>query len=110
MNADAETDRVRTHWEECWRERSHHACAVARIEKLEAERERLREALGWTANQVWEYTLDGGTFQDEMIERGLMVEVPASERFREEWDADTMYVMAWWPAARTALEEGGRDE
>ena len=24
----------RTHWDDCWRERSHHDCAVARIESL----------------------------------------------------------------------------
>ena len=29
------TDRIRTHWTECWRSSTHHACAVARIERLE---------------------------------------------------------------------------
>lgn len=27
---------VRTHWEGCWRDPAHHACAVDRIERLEA--------------------------------------------------------------------------
>lgn len=25
----------RTHWEGCWRDRTHHACAVAEIERLQ---------------------------------------------------------------------------
>lgn len=29
----------RTHWDGCWRERTHHECAVARCEELERERD-----------------------------------------------------------------------
>lgn len=28
------TERLRTHWEDCWRDRSHHECAVAMVERL----------------------------------------------------------------------------
>lgn len=31
------TDRIRTHWEGCWR--SHHDCAVAMIERLQSANE-----------------------------------------------------------------------
>lgn len=31
-------DRIRTHWDGCWRSADHHECAVARVERLEAER------------------------------------------------------------------------
>lgn len=34
----------RTHWEGCWRD--HLDCAVARVEALEAERDRLRDVVG----------------------------------------------------------------
>ena len=27
----------RTHWDGCWRERTHHECAVARCEELDEE-------------------------------------------------------------------------
>lgn len=30
-------DNGRTHWEGCWRDPKHHACAVAKIEELQAE-------------------------------------------------------------------------
>lgn len=35
----------RTHWEGCWRERTHHECAVARCDELERERDALRAGL-----------------------------------------------------------------
>ena len=34
----------RTHWRECWRYTSHHACAVAEVERLRAA---LEEVLKW---------------------------------------------------------------
>ena len=43
---------------------------------------------------------------DDLERMGLLVEVPADETFREEWDADTMYVWAW--SALTG--EQGRSE
>ena len=30
-------DNGRTHWPECWRDRTHHACAVAQVEQAEAD-------------------------------------------------------------------------
>jgi hypothetical protein len=37
---------------------------------------------------------------DYLIERGLLVEVPADEAYREEWDSDTMHVWRWSPLAK----------
>ena len=37
--------RDRTHWTECWRYTSHHACAVATIERLQEEVEALKETI-----------------------------------------------------------------
>jgi hypothetical protein len=39
--------------------------------------------------------IDGGDFHDLMVRLGLFVEVPADEDFKEEWDCDTMFVLAW---------------
>lgn len=55
-----------------------------------------RAALLWCAQHAWEGgDIDGGDFQSEMIERGILVEVPASQEFKDEWDTDVMYVVAW---------------
>ena len=65
-------------------------------EMLEAERDKLREALEWCAREHQDGgDIDGGSWQDMMERLGLLVEVPASEAFREDWDCDTMYVLAW---------------
>ena len=57
---------------------------------------RYQDALEWCCQHSWlGGDIDGGDFQAEMIERGILIEVPASEKFREEWDEDTMFVMAW---------------
>ncbi len=50
MRLNVEIERLRarqngpgtTHWEECWRTRGHHDCAVAQIERLRAENDVLR--------------------------------------------------------------------
>ena len=66
------------------------------IMKQRAEIQQLRDALLWCAAQAWEGNdIDGGDFQNEMIERGIMVEVPASQEFKDEHLSDHMYVMAW---------------
>jgi len=60
-----------------------------------AERNKLREALEW----IWSEMACGGPTdidtQDTLEKLGLLVEVPADERFKQDWDADTMYVLAW---------------
>ena len=43
---------------------------------------------------------------DDLEAMGLLVEVPADEAFREEWDADTMYVWAWSALASRPGTEG----
>ena len=40
----------RPHWDECWLDPRHHYCAVAEIQRLQAERDRLRQELGNIAN------------------------------------------------------------
>lgn len=62
-----------------------------RIAALEAERATLREALAWVcpASEGFTEAFDG------LVERGLLVEVPADADYRAEWDADTMHVWAW---------------
>ena len=68
---------------------------AAAIDALVAERDKLREALEWIWGEVLAGGMDDLDFQNTLEELGLVVEVPADERFREDWDADTMYVLAW---------------
>ncbi len=76
------------------------------------EAEKLREFVEWCmATASWQgYDLHGGDMQDKAEELGLLVQVPADEAFREEYEADEMFVVAWSPlAARradTPTEEG----
>jgi hypothetical protein len=64
-----------------------------RIEELEAEVQTLRSALEWACggdsgyefNETW----------DGLVHRGLLVEVPASDEYRSEWESDTMWVWRW---------------
>ncbi|MEE8551445.1 MAG: hypothetical protein V3T08_09370 [Gemmatimonadota bacterium] len=66
--------------------------------------EGLREALEQCAQLSWEgCDIDGGDFHDLMVRLGLFVEVPADEEYKEEWDTDTMFVLAWSDEARAAL-------
>lgn len=51
---------------------------------------RMRAALEELAELSRDGEIGGGEFQDVLIERGLMVEVPASEAFRAENGGDTM--------------------
>lgn len=37
--------RPRQHWHECWRYASHHACAVAEVERLRAALEEVLDAM-----------------------------------------------------------------
>jgi len=43
------------HWPECWRYASHHACAVAEVERLRAELERRESLISRLAGLVLEY-------------------------------------------------------
>lgn len=77
------------------------ARACDRMDDLIVEITKLRAALQYCATQVSNgYDIDGGYFQDEMIARGLMVEVPADEAFKAEYDSDVMYVLAWSELAK----------
>ncbi len=74
------------------------------IKELEAqlrEAEKLREFVEWCmATASWQgYDLHGGDMQDKAEELGLLAKVPADEAFREEYDSDEMFVVAWSPLA-----------
>lgn len=61
-----------------------------------SEVERLREFTEYVLNtECWGRVLDGGDLQDKAEKLGLIVEVPADAEFRDEYDADTMFVPAW---------------
>ena len=63
---------------------------------MRAERDALRSALEWCAERVFQgCDIDGGDFQDEMVERGIMVSEPAPDEWKIEWDADKWFVLAW---------------
>lgn len=77
-----------------------------RIEELKAERDKLREFFESLALDVWGYSdPDGGDFQDRAVEQGLLVEVPADEAFKAEYDSDTMYTWIWSELAEAAKGE-----
>ncbi|MEE8146535.1 MAG: hypothetical protein V3T24_02930 [Longimicrobiales bacterium] len=52
----------------------------------------LRDALEWCWQHAWQ---GDSSFQAEMVERGILVEVPASEEYKLQFDTDTMLVPAW---------------
>lgn len=65
---------------------------------------RLRGAIEEITQLAWAgCDIDGGDFHDIMVKHGLFVEVPADQAFKDEWDSDTMFVLAWKPR-RTALD------
>ena len=73
-----------------------------RAVESETEVERLREAL-----EKLFPVAEGFTEAFDDLERmGLIVEVPADEAFRDEWDADTMYVWAWRLRSQRKEEQG----
>lgn len=64
------------------------------------ELKRLREFVEWLFRQTWNgREPDGYEIQDKGVELGLLTKVPADQAFREEWDADEMFVVAWSPLA-----------
>ena len=70
--------------------------ALTQLEATERDREVLRQAIEWCCQSAWMgCDIDGGYFQDKMVDLGLLVEVPASPEVKEEWDCDTMFTMPW---------------
>ena len=83
---------------------------VAKFNKWTVERdqeiEQLRAALWWCTESVWDgHDIDGGEFQGQMVERGLMVIVPADEEFKSQYDATEMYAWNWGSAAKEARDD-----
>ncbi len=64
--------------------------------ELMADRDNLRLALEWVAE---EYQSAGAPndidWFDTMRNLGLLVPVPATEEFKDDWGEDTMYVLSW---------------
>jgi hypothetical protein len=76
------------------------------IRVLETERDKAREFVAFciTDGSFQGLDIDGGDAQDKAQELGLIIEVPADEEFRAEYDSDTMFVLAW----RARTEEASR--
>lgn len=86
--------------------------ATAYLDVLAQLREagKLREFVEWCmATASWQgYDLHGGDMQDRAEELGLIVKAPADEAFREEYDSDEMFVVAWSPLALRAAIDAAR--
>ena len=92
-----------------WRDRAVASCAAkgcAMRERREAAKDaeiaKLRTVLDWCVQRASDGDIDGVNFQAEMQRLGLLVTVPASEEFRDEYDLNTMLVPAWHPLATGA--------
>ncbi len=61
----------------------------------------LRDALEWIADlgPFRGQDVDGGELQDELVRRGLLVEIPTPEGFVTDADADHVFVFTWSPHA-----------
>ena len=72
------------------------------------ERDKLRELFEYITNGMWDATADLSweDWEYKAEELGLLVKVPASERFKEEWDHDKMLVWSWSNAAVDAAKNG----
>ena len=104
LEAQAQVAYLKANHEEIAREAAFaKALTVEMMDKLDKvsttianERDTMREVLERMAEDCWNgNNIDGGFFQDLMVEKGLMVEVPAPPEWSEEWDSDTMYQLAW---------------
>lgn len=49
----------RTHWEGCYQDPAHHACALERIRQLESELALAKEGITWAYVEGWMSSLDG---------------------------------------------------
>jgi len=68
----------------------------AKLAELEAERNEMREVMELLMMDEWGYReTEAPDVQDALTERGILVERPAPQSFREEWDADTWFVFRW---------------
>lgn len=70
--------------------------AVILLDAYEENR-KLREFAEYSLGQYsWGWNIpDGGSMQDKAEKLGIIVRVPASPEFRDDYDAETMYVCAW---------------
>lgn len=59
---------LQTHWSDCWREPGHHACAIRRIEQLEAQLTKRDAPCVWKFDSdVFEYVSCTGDWFDERM-------------------------------------------
>ena len=59
------------------------------------ERDEAREALEWCSDEMWNWGVDEWNLRLHFQTAGMMVRVPASDRFKKEWDIDTMPQWKW---------------
>ncbi len=68
------------------------------IAELLRDRNNLRDALRFCGEKAWDgMDINGGDFQDKMIDMGLMIQVPSDQEFRDLWgeEYDEMVGWAW---------------
>ncbi len=101
MTADAD-DTDRTHYPDCWRDRTHHACAVAQVElaraDLAAAQEEAREAKVWL-----DIASELSTRMEAEHARRLEVQVADAAQWRGRYMAahDVLLAMEYFIEART---------
>lgn len=62
----------------------------------EEERDMLRACFDALCDQAFEGgDIDGGDFQNILESMGVLVLVPATRQFREDWDAEEMFIQRW---------------
>ncbi len=79
-----------------------------KLSTAEAERDELREVIERICTEVWGYDdPDHGDIQDHLVDKGILVNVPASDEVRTEFECDTMYVLKWTQRALDAARGEG---
>lgn len=87
-------DVLKAHVEQC----PEHPMSELKAENatLRAERDNLRQFFEAMALDVWNQgDIDGAECQERAVAQGLLVEVPADEAFKAEYDRDTMFTWSW---------------
>ncbi len=76
----------------------------SQLDEARRQNEKLREFVAFCMREgSWMGgDIDGGDAQDKAEELGLIVEVPADQEFRDEYDSDTMLVLAWRTPSQSA--------
>lgn len=85
---------------------AYEALFSAELREMREERDNLRKLFEHMALDAWGVPeFDGGDFQYYAVQQGLLVEVPADETFKAEYDCDVMFTFSWSPLADAAKEK-----